>query len=243
MIKNPYKQGDSMRRLPASPSRSQALVEFEPILLRVFEDLTATVNCEVKDAMHYALFSVEDRFCATAAWLLAPRLGIETSRLSTVLCAAETIRCSLLFKARAKNAFEPTLAEAASYGLIPLGFEIVAASKQKMSTAEQIEVMRILARAASPAHLREKVSPVFRAVGEILALFATTKEKAEILPEWFSKLGLFAHSVDEFTSNSDLELIKTVETELLEDARELRIQGAAHEIIEPLADTLKVRLQ
>lgn len=228
--------------------------------------------------MHYALFSVEDRFCATAAWLLAPRLGIETARLSPALCAIETLRCSLLFKARSNNAFEPALAEAASYGLIPLAFEIATVSKQ-------IEVMRILARAASPVHLlsalhkestlyrpryrsreevigllREKVTPAFCAVGEALALFATTKEKAELLPEWFRKLGLFAHWVDELTNETDsrtnplalrsfmtmpeaIELIKSVETELLEGARELGIKVAAHEIIEPLADTLKARLQ
>lgn len=272
-----------MRRLPPSPSRSQALVEFEPLLLRNFEDLTSSVNREVRDAMHYALFSVDDRFCVSAAWLVAPRLGIETARIAQTLCAIETLRCSLLFKARSNNAFEPLLAEAASYGLIPLAFEMVSASSGIKAT-EQVALTRVLSRAASPEHVlsalhreglalkhryrtrdeiveisREKVTPAFRATGEALALFAASSERAQALPEWFQKLGLFAHWIEEYHSDhkerrpfslkallspsESMELIKGVETELLHQARDLRLQVAAHEIIEPLAESLKAQLQ
>jgi hypothetical protein len=71
------------------------------------------------------------------------------------------------------------------------------------------------------------------------------------------KLGLFASWASEYAGQSTpslpfeevlpapeaLDAIKSLEVELLEQARDLGCQGAAHELIEPLADMLKTRLQ
>lgn len=276
-----------MQRPPSSPSRSQALVEFEPVLLKTFQGLTQNVNREVRDAMHYALFSVKDRFCASSAWLIAPRLDIAASKLERPIAAIETIRCALLFKTKNHKALEPALTEAAAYGLIPLAFEmLVTPATSSLNDAEQTAAVRILAQAASPVHvlsaihkeshvlregirsknelldlISEKVTPAFNATGEILRLFAEPSESLNRLPQWFQKLGLFAHMLDEFVSPptassqnvislrhymtvpETLDVIKSLETELLDSARAMELQGAAHEIIEPLADLLKTRLQ
>ena len=276
-----------MQRPPSSPSRSQALVAFEPLLLRTFQDLTRHVNREVCDAMHYALFSVKDRFSASAAWLIAPRLGIDAKKLERPLAAIETIRCALLFKTENHKALEPTLTEAASYGLIPLAFEMIVTSNEPiLQDFEQTAATRILTQAASPVHvlsaihkevailrdgfhsknellnlIREKVTPTFKATGEVLKLLASPSDKTNRLPQWFQDLGLFAYAVDEITSHvkasspyglslrhymtpsEALDVIKSLEAELLESASMMDIQGAAHEIIEPLADLLKTRLQ
>lgn len=287
-----------MRRLPASPSRAQALNEFEPILLRNFQHKTTGVNPEVRDAMHYALFSVGDRFCTSAGWLIAPRLGVSVDRFSSAACAIETLRCSLAFKTRPttqrterEKFVEPALAEAASYGLIPLAFEMVLSNEDNaLPPAERGPAAAILARAASPVHMlsalhrestilrdsirptisrqelydlsMEKVAPAFHAVGEMLTFLASGNGRAPVgLAPWFRKLGLFAHWVDELCSPATsqrvstlalgrvmtlpeaMDLIKTVEAELFESARTLDIQGAAHEIIEPVAEILKTQLQ
>src|SRR4051794_16700786 len=100
-----------MRRLPSSPSRAQALIELEPVLLEVFQTATIHMNHEVRDAMHYVLFSAKDRFCASTAWLLAPRFGVTTARLTRAICAIEILRCSLEFRTRSNaGTLEPTLA-------------------------------------------------------------------------------------------------------------------------------------
>ena len=200
-----------MRRLPSSPSRAQALSEFEPRLLSEFEARTAGVARATRDAMHYALFRVEDRFCVTAAWLAAPRLGVSTARLAPLACAIEALRCGLR-------------ADRHAAGLVQLAFEMALASGTEGPAAA-----RILAKGGTN---------VFRATGEILELLAGAKKG--LVADWFEKLGHFAHAVSE---SLDVATAKTLETELLDSARELDLKGAAHEIIEPLADALKARLQ
>jgi hypothetical protein len=288
--------------LPSSPSRLQALNEFEPILLENFQRCTKEVDPEVRDAMHYELFSTKDRFCVSAAWLIAPRIGVSTKRFALTACALETLRCSLELSHKLRSlAFgnsqmsmiEPILAEAAAYGLIPLAFEMILApiDGTALSDRERAIAATALARAASPVHVlsaihreekilatgfrrglsqhellalyHDKVTPAFQAIGELLEIFTTEKIPSGQLASWFKKLGLFAHWVDESTSDDAkslgmtkkaislnelfsppqiMDLIKTTEVELLEQARELRIQDVAHELIEPLADVFRNRL-
>lgn len=281
-----------MRRLPSSPSRAQALIEIEPLLQNTFQQLLKSTNAEVRDAMHYALFNVADRFCVSAAWLVAPRLGVSTARFAPVACALETLRCSLDFKLRPSEAYhrfvEPAIAEAAAYGLIPLAFEMLLTSPtDALSLTERAELGAILARAASPVHVlsalhreervarqghrhslspqelrllqQEKITPAFEAAGEALRLLAR-KPKLE-LGAWFKRLGLFEQWVGEFTAPPSVEIrsplalrevmsppeamdqIKSLESELLGRAKDLGIRDAAHDIIEPLAETLKAQLQ
>ncbi|MBI3558615.1 MAG: hypothetical protein HY074_20290 [Deltaproteobacteria bacterium] len=277
-----------MRRLPASPSRTQSNNEFEPVLLEQFQALTAHVSAEMRDSMHYALFCTEDRYCVSAAWLVAPRLKISTARLKNAACAVETLRCSLALKTGSNfgsgKYVEPAIAEAAVFGLMPLAFEMLLAADSALSDSERCALARLLARSASPVELLEaihrenkmsrdgyrhsfshqelqevrlaKVSPAFQAAGEMLALLSGDASKAPLGP-WFKKLGLFAFWVDEFESEArsplalrsvmslpeSMDLVKSLEAELLERARELGIRDAAHELIEPLADVLKTRLQ
>ncbi|MEW6056753.1 MAG: hypothetical protein AB1540_09065 [Bdellovibrionota bacterium] len=284
-----------MTNLPSSPSRDQAAIEFEPVLHQLFEALTRKVNSEARDAMHYVLFSTRDRFCISALWLVAPRLGISVQRISRVACAIEAIGCSLAIKTRNhqnhtrrhERFIEPALLEAATYGLVPLAFEMVLNSNEALTLEERHSIAEILSRAASPIHVlsalhresqvlregnrlaltrpellelqQEKVTPVYQASGEILGLLAKDPIDRSGLADWFKKLGLFSHWVDELISlpsssqslsviysvapSEAVDLIKSLEAELLEKAKALGLVGAAHEIIEPLADALKNRLQ
>lgn len=279
-----------MRQFPASPGRNQALIEFEPVLLEVFGQLTKRVDNEVRDAMHYALFSVKDRLCVSTAWLIAPRIGVSVERFRTAACALETLRCSLEFKLRGADDHrtkfvEPPIAEAAAYGLIPLAFEMLLHGEDRVSLTEKTELAQVLAAAASPVHSlsalhkeakilregarhslsrdelyslhQEKVAPVFKATGQALGALARNHAAAKLLGPWFERLGLFSHWVDEFTSRSQqglsltkvvsqpeaMDLIKSLETELLERARDMGLRDVAHDVIEPIAETLKTQLQ
>lgn len=267
-----------LRRLPSSPSRSQALIDFEPVLLKYFQNQTIHVEREVRDSMHYVLFSVGDRFCASTAWLIAPRLGISTERMAALACAVETLRCAQEMKPRASahtSALEPTLLDTAVLGLIPLAFELALTASSPLSALDRAAAAVVLAKAASPSHFvkeqnpsslsriellklcQEKVSPAFQAIGEIFELLAQPATEPGRLSFWFKRLGLFALWIDEFMTNSQsplsltqnmalpeaMDLVKSLEGELLLRAKELNILGAAHEIIEPLADVLKTQLQ
>lgn len=284
-----------MGRLPASPSRTQALIEFEPLLLHRFQSLARAIPSEIRDTMHYALFSTQDRFCISAAWLVAPRVGVSTERLSPAACAIETLRCALAFKLRLNGndrLFEPAVVEAASYGLFHLAFQMVLSPEQSLlSDREQCSLASNIAKFASPMHMLlathhesqfahdtrsslrtftrddlgrlqlEKVTPSFDTVGAALALLAPPSQlpehRAVDLQTWFRKLGLFAQWMDEFGSNGwspltrerilttaeAMDIVKSLEAELLDTSRALGIRDAAHELIEPLADMLKARLQ
>jgi hypothetical protein len=283
-----------MGRLPASPSRAQALNELEPLLLRTFEDIAADLSHELRDTMHYALFSVEDRFCVSAAWLLAPRLGIPTARFAPAACALESLRCAAEFRIRATTSptkpphTEPALAEAAAIGLVPLAFEMALGSGASvLSLDERAALALVLAHHGSPARVlsatrrelklaheglhrsldrrsiqelaEERLAPAYRATGEALGQLARGPNAGspQELGNWFVKLGLFASWASEYSGHSmpslpfeevlpapeALDAIKSLEVELLEQSKDLGFQVAAHDVIEPLADMLKTRLQ
>ncbi len=242
----------------------------------------------MRDSMHYVLFSTEDRFCISAAWLIAPRLKISTARFVNAACAIEALRCSLSLKISPRNGsekyVEPAIAEAAILGLMPLAFEMLLDTNEALTDSDRCALARLLARSVSPVPLlaarhREfkmsrdgnrhafthgelqevrlaKVPPAFEAAGEVLAYLSGDPSKAA-LGSWFKKLGLFAFWVEEFMSESAaplalrqvmnlseaMDIMKSLEAELLDRARELGIRDAAHELIEPLADVLKTRLQ
>ncbi|MBI3543748.1 MAG: hypothetical protein HY075_10795 [Deltaproteobacteria bacterium] len=268
-----------MRRLPASPSRSQALIELEPILAEKFSAFTTRTHAEVRDSMHYALFSKPDRFCVSAAWLVAPRLGIATARFAPVACAIEVLRCALT-KKHSERFAEPVLAEAASYGLLSLSFEmILSCDDATLSVTERCAIARALAHASAPANQlamlhresrlareargmdraslqtlqQDRISPAYEATGHALAILAGR----EALAPWFKRLGLLTRWVEEFASDSRsalalknlmsgpdaMDMIKSLEAELIERASELGIRDAAHDVLEPLGDALKARLQ
>lgn len=314
----------ALSRLPSSPSRTQALVAFEPALLKAFQIATEDVDPEIRDVMHYALFSVTDRFCITSAWLLAPQLAVSPDRFALPAVALETLRCSTVFKTRPRGQagradlglggygggsvspseryVEPALSEAATYGLVALAFQILLSNPSgSLAFDERARVAAILSKTASPvrvltalhreAHLsagqfskgrlggnlptseiqrlqQEKIAPIFEATGEVLTALAKTNIRSGALADWFKKLGLFAymlthwsicggpsggasdelyHSPSELGSmipaSEAMDAIMSLETDLLERAKELGIQSSAHDIVEPLADALKAQLQ
>jgi hypothetical protein len=189
-----------------------------------------------------------------------------------------------------ERVIETGLAEAASYGLVPLAFELVLGTDSPLTMPERAEVTAILARKASPVRFfsalhretrlaalarypgkfnlheiqkleQDKVGPAFEAVGAILELLSTEKQKPGALTDWFSKLGMFAFWVaqkqahepgsrgrdsqfyDLLSGPEAMDIIMSLEAELLERADDFGAKGTAHEIIEPLADALKSQLQ
>lgn len=197
--------------------RRHALIDFESALLQTFEKIASSLEPEVRDLLHFALFSESDRLCLSSAWLIAPRAGVSLEKFRLAASSVEMLRCSTLAKERSPI----------STGLIPLAFRTILCGEGPLSQSERAEIAAVLANDGSPLQAltalqieqrtaREgirnlitrndlkafhllKIGAPYRAVGQTLEYLTSRSDlKNGRLTDWFVKLGLFAYWVYDF---------------------------------------------
>lgn len=264
--------------LPSTEQRIRAINECEKILITHFEFLTQSIDAEIKDAIHYTLFKVKDRFAMSSAFLIAEELEIPSTQIMPALCALEMLRCSLgtvalpygkttIIKAEPQY-IDPQLSQEAVLCLLSMASNLILSADLNPEIIEQerIEIAKLFNFTLSPLrifsdfHSRVKknqqryetlnelsklANPIWEAVG---FLFDTIKENNQpVFKNFMSQFGLYialinAHFKKEPTSRM-MDTIKTLESNIIEEAQNLKISKNVLDLISPLAKQFKAHLQ
>ncbi len=282
---------------PFTPARQRALQESDRELREAFELLTSGADPGLKDAVHYSLFRVKDRFCMSAAWLISQELGIPSTQVGPALCALEMVRCAIgtphvtrptrASAGLSQNFIDPRLTLEAAVCLIAMASDLVLSRKHnpEMTDSERALLAGLLGSTLSPLQTYSKIHaearsrrrqegfssatccPFFEAAGIILDTAAASRAPEtggeNRMREFFRKLGLLSCLTAELrpkeTGNEELvtladssqdlpwpqvmDLVKTLEAEILEDSVKFGIRSATVEAVTPLTSLFETQLQ
>ena len=245
---------------PFSKVRTKAAAEFDQELRNTFETLTQNSDAQLKDSIHYLLFRHKDRFCMSSAWLIAKDLGIKTQHLSPALCALEFIRiavgtavASTTAADNSNNYMDKSMTQQAILSLCGMAQELIynRMSNPEVRDQERQALSQIFGMSLAPLHIfssvkRDRACPIFEATGmlfDVAIVSSGTKVPAtkDSFRKFFKKLGLLVELADE--ERPEIDLIKTVESEIFEEASIFGIKNSVFEIIEPLTELFEDQLQ
>ncbi|MBI2606264.1 MAG: hypothetical protein HYW49_09315 [Deltaproteobacteria bacterium] len=282
---------------PFTPARQRALQESDRELRAAFELLTSGTDSGLRDAVHYSLFRIKDRFCMSAAWLVSQELGIASTQIGPALCALEMVRCAIGTPhvtrptrgsvGLSRNFIDPRLTLEAAVCLIAMASDLVLSRKHnpEMTDSERARLAGLLGSTLSPLQAYSKIHaetrlkgrregfsaatdcPFFETAGIILDTAAASRAPeacaGERMRGFFRKLGRLSCLTAEFrpeeTGNEDLaaltdssqdlpwhqvmDLVKTLEAEILDDSAKFGIRASTIEIVTPLTSLFETQIQ
>lgn len=168
-----------------TPARQRALQKSDHELREAFDLLTAGADPGLKDAIHYSLFRIKDRFCMSAAWLVSQELGIPSTRISPALCALEMIRCALGTQyamrpmrgsaALSQNFIDPRLTLEAAICLLAMASDLVLSHEHnpEMTDSERAQLAGLWGSTLSPLQAYSKIHAKAHARGRHGDFFST----------------------------------------------------------------------
>ncbi len=268
---------------PASKKRLKKLDECEKALSEFHNRLTVDMDSELKDAIHYTLFRLKDRFSMSTAILIAEDLKIPSTQILPVFSALEMLRCALgtvtqnFTKTREKNEpqyIDPHLSQQAVVCLISMAATLALNPEinNEFTETERLNIAQLFSTTLSPLKIftdfnqRNKRSntrietleqilkfpnPIWQSLGYVfdIVLASRTQDHDERSPYalFFNEVGAYSQLIEGHLKKEPsarmLDIIKTLETRLLDQSKELEIEKAMSEVINPLSKLFQSQYQ
>ncbi len=248
---------------PLNTKRQKALYEFDKSLREYFDLLTKDSDPILRDNIHFHLFKVKDRFCATSAWIIAQDLNISLKTLAPIISALEMVRCAFgATEVIEKDDNQMRLESVLSLISMATSLILDQSINSDLNDQQRAAITKLFTSTLSPIQIFSKqdekefhqIDSFFDATG---FTFDLVSNKNLNLRDFFNRIGQYSILIQDFAQESSfdytnihhlswtqaMEKIKSLENDLFVNAKKLSIETTIHNLISPLSDLFKAKLQ